>query len=660
MKIKSVRIRTYRTVRDEANIDLSGGPTLVGPNNAGKTNILKGIRLFFTGYDNAYKYDRGADLSIGQGALQTSVSVTFSREDTPRDESIYSQFAALKDALEIAPDGQDDVTVYLTMSPTSRPIYRVFPNTKRPTKGSANAQYSKLERSFVDSILDSFSVHYIPSDKSTSQLYESLVLPFIFKKAFLAISPALGEIKAAMEITADTLTGALHSAGLSSMSCSFSFPSSPERFFREASFNISDPDETSISEKGMGIQSAALLASFIWISNEEATMGKNVLWLLEEPESYLHPELAEQCRTLIVKLREVSQVVTTTHALGFVPQDPKSIIGIERVGGWTKTTSFKTYAEATARIRKSLGVKFSDFYNLNIYNLIVEGETDREYIQALVAKISLDPDQRKQFPILTSGQLSCLDQGGVKGVEGFVKVTYEFIRQERPAIIILDGDKAGDDCRRAIQSYLGNKGIHIVANKHYVSVRDRFAIEGLFPDSWILAAYESNPNWFSDFSTDAEGTLQPFGLKDDHKRQFFNAMIARVEAETNLDWAARWLGVLSVIEGALTEESTRIYGPASPAALLDEEASSHALAEGTPPEVTALWRDRVLQALVALGGEGTLEQIYAQVAAQSDKLAPTWEATVRRTLGDHCKDSAHFNGTELFSNPTKGTWKLAA
>lgn len=660
MKIKSVRLRTYRTVRDEANIDLSGGPTLVGPNNAGKTNILKGIRLFFTGYENSYKYDRAADLSIGQGALQTSVSITFSREDTPRDENIYAQFSALKDALEIAPDGQDEVTVYLTMSPTSRPIYRVFPNTKRPTQGSANAQYSKLERSFVDSILDSFSVHYIPSDKSTSQLYESLVLPFIFKKAFLAISPALGEIKTAMEITADTLTGALHGAGLSSMSCSFSFPNTPERFFREASFNISDPDEMSISEKGMGIQSAALLASFIWISNEEATMGKNVLWLLEEPESYLHPELAEQCRTLILKLRDVSQVVTTTHSLGFVPQDPKSIIGVERIDGWTKPTSFKTYAEATSRIRKSLGVKFSDFYNLNIYNLIVEGETDREYIQALIAKNSLDSYQRRRFPILTSGQLSCLDQGGVKGVEGFVKVTYEFIRQERPAVIILDGDKAGDDCRRAIQNYLGNKGIHIVANQHYVSVRDRFAIEGLFPDSWILATYESNPNWFADFSMDAEGTLQPFGIKDDHKRQFLSAMIARVEVEPNLDWASRWLGALSVVESALAQESSRIYGQEAPAALLDEEASSHALAEGTPPEVTALWRDRVLEAIKALGGEGTLDQIYARIAAKADKLAPTWEATVRRTLGDHCRDSAHFTGTELFSNPTKGTWRLAA
>ncbi|MEW6537139.1 MAG: AAA family ATPase [Pseudomonadota bacterium] len=657
MKIKSVRIRTYRTVRDEANIDLSGGPTLVGPNNAGKTNILKGIRLFFTGYDNAYKYDRSTDLSIGQGASQTSVSVTFSRENTQRDDSIYLQFDALKDALEIGSDGQDDVTVYLTLSPTSRPVYRVFPNTKRPTKGSANAQYSKLERSFVDSILDSFSVHYIPSDKSTSQLYESLVLPFIFKKAFLAISPALGEIKSAMGVTADTLTGALHSAGLSSMSCSFSFPSTPDKFFREASFNISDPDETSISEKGMGIQSAALLASFIWISNEEATMGKNVLWLLEEPESYLHPELAEQCRTLILKLRDVSQVVTTTHALGFVPQDPKSIIGVERVDGWTKPTAFKTYTEATARIRKSLGVKFSDFYNLNIYNLIVEGETDREYIQALISKISLDVEARKRFPILTSGQLSCLDQGGVKGVEGFVKVTYEFIRQERPAIIILDGDKAGDDCRRAMQNYLGNKGIHLVANQHYVSVRDRFAVEGLFPDSWVIAVHQSNPGWFADFSTDAEGTLQPFGLKDDHKRQFFNAMIVRMEAEANLDWAERWMGVLSIVESALAKEAARIYGSASPATLLDEEASSHALADGTPIEVTALWRDRVLKALETLGGEGTLEQIYAEVEAKSEKLAPTWQATVRRTLGDHCKSSTHFNGAELFSNPAKGVWR---
>lgn len=659
MKIRSARIRSYRTVKDETNIDIRGGLTLVGPNNAGKTNILKALRLFFTGYENTYKYDRATDLSLGQGGTQTSVSVTFSRTADAADDDLYAQFDAIREALGLPVDKDEDVVIYLTMSPTSRPVYRLYPNTKRPPAGTANAQYSRLERSFVDDVLGSFSVHYIPSDKSTSQLYESLVLPFVFKRAFSAIEPALADIRTAMEATAGTLTSALHGAGLTDMACSFNFPESADKLFREAYFNISDPNETNISEKGMGIQSAALLASFIWITNEEAEMGKNVLWLLEEPESYLHPELAENCRTLLMRLRGVSQVVTTTHALGFVPQDPKNIVGVERVNGWTKTSVFKTYTEATSRIRRSLGVKFSDFYNMNIYNLLVEGETDREYIQAFIAAISKEKEVRARFPILTSGQISILDHGGVKGLEGFVKVTYEFIRQERPCVIVLDGDKAGDDCRKAIQGYLGNKGIHVRANEQYVSVRDRFAIEGLFPDEWIKELHSDHPGWFSDFSVDAAGTLQPFGIRDENKRQFMNAMLSRMERTPGLDWAERWLTVLAAIENGLKLEADRIYGEVPSETLVSEDAASHALAADTPGEVSELWRDRVLAALASLGGEASLEALYDRVLVTANRsLAPTWQATVRRTLDDHCPTSPNYIGPHLFDSPSEGVWRL--
>ena len=457
MRIRSARIKNYRTVKDEISFDLRSGITLVGPNNAGKTNVLKAIRVFFTGYENQYRYDRAVDLSHNQGSTQSSVAITFFGDRSAGDKDIYEQFHSIRDALGLPPDENEDITVYLTFSATSKPVYRVFPNTKRPTTGTANAQYSRIEKRFVETILANFSIHYIPSDKSTSQLYGGLVLPFLFKKAHGAILSALPAVKTAMAEAAQALTSALHESGLKEMSCSFSFPDSPERIFKEAYFNILDPNETNISEKGMGIQSAALLAAFIWITKEESRTGKSVVWLLEEPESYLHPELAHQCRNLISLLRDVSQVVTTTHSLGFVPQEPTKILGVERLDGWTKTSTFKTYTDATSRIRRSLGVRFSDFYNLNIYNIIVEGETDGEFITHLIGKIANNSAYKKKFPILVSGKISLLDFGGVKGIEGFVKATYEFIYQERPCVIMLDGDKAGDDCRKAIQGFLGKK-----------------------------------------------------------------------------------------------------------------------------------------------------------------------------------------------------------
>jgi len=134
---------------------------------------------------------------------------------------------------------------------------------------------------------------------------------------------------------------------------------------------------------------------------------------------------------------------------------------------------------------------------------------------------------------------------------------------------MLDGDDAGDKCRRDLQGFLGNKAIPFQANKQYVMVRDRFGIEGLFPDSWIKDSYESSPSWFSDYAIDSAGTLSSFNIGDSYKKSFMNALIKRAQSEETLDWADRWVTLLTALESALRSEAIRIYeGEAEVAKLL--------------------------------------------------------------------------------------------
>ncbi len=558
LRIVSARIRNYRTVQEEAHIEVGNGLTLVGPNNAGKTNLLKAIRLFFTGYENSLSYKREYDLSFGQNSQRTSIALTFRIEDND-DKEVSLLLQQIIDMLDVPTPAGKEFTIYLTFSSSSNPGYRIYPNSKRPTDNTEKNQYSRLERSLIGFILNKFAVHYIPSDKSTEQLYSDLVLPFLLRKAYQAMEPHLASISKAMGDAAGSLNKSLSDAGLDSVESTFTFPDDPKRFFKDIDFFLSDPNKTSVFNKGMGIQSAALLAAFNWITSEEVADGKDVLWLLEEPESYLHPELASQCDRLISDLRDRSQVICTTHSLGFVPQDPKQVLGVMRADGWTKTQTFKTYHDATDRIRRSLGVRFSDFYNLNHFNVLVEGETDREYFQ-LFCELLKENGLSKVFPILTSGLVSFLDQGGVSGLQGFVRATYQFIREERPCIIVVDGDNAGDKCRRDLQGYLSNKKIPFQANRNFIVVRDRFAVEGLFSDEWIKDIERHNPGWFEGYSVDASGALLPFGVRDENKRQFFNAVQARAAAEPDLLWADRWMTFLAALEGALRVEAIRVYG----------------------------------------------------------------------------------------------------
>ena len=75
------------------------------------------------------------------------------------------------------------------------------------------------------------------------------------------------------------------------------------------------------------------------------------------------------------------------------------------------------------------------------------------------------------------------------------------------------------------------------------------------------------------------------------------------------------------------------------------------------------WRESIVDALSALGGEGAYDEIYAEVAARRDFLPPTWQAIIRRTIQQSSSDSAAFEGRneDLFYSAAglgKGRWGL--
>lgn len=551
-------VRGYRTVKDEISFDLEGPITLVGPNNSGKTNTLRAIQLFFTGYDNDLNYNFENDMCKGEKSLRTNVQITVTNFLPDIDDELSDNVKQIRKTLDITTGSDSEITLYLTFSPNSNPVYRVFPNAKRPT-GSDGVAYSRLEKKLFEHILSKFSIHYIPSEKSVSDLYETLVKPYLFKRMHKELSPHLIKLDAALKKASDEINDVLASGGLGAFQASFEIPRTPEDFFRNVGFNLTDINKTSVFQKGMGIQSAVLLSSFCWIAKQEESDGKLSLWLLEEPESYLHPELASQCLKLLKALANHSQVIVTTHSLGFVPQDPGRVLGVTLEDGWTKANHFKTYHEATRQIRNSLGVKFSDYYNFSEFNILVEGQTDRNYINYVLSVIKQIDFEAADFPTLTSPGLSIHDYGGVKGIEGFLRATFEFIRAERASISLFDGDDAGDKARKDLQQFFGRKDVSFQANTDFVIVKDRFAIEGLLPDHWIREISQSHPSWLENYAEDASGNIMPFKVKENSKDQYFNWFRSRAQPSNVDEWLDVWKPVLRVCEKSLSEQGQRLY-----------------------------------------------------------------------------------------------------
>jgi AAA ATPase domain len=558
MHLTGVRIRNYRTVSAEQFVDLTNGLTLVGPNNAGKTNILTAIRMLFTGYDNIYRYERAHDLTFGQRSGQTSLVGIFTGDKDGNDKSIYEQLAELKGLLEIDESNEnEEIHLYLTFSTSSNPSYRFFPNTKRPTENTQKAAYSRKERDLVAKLLAGFVCHYVPSNKSFEQLYDDLLIPFIKRHVANALEDKITEIESSLYTTATSLTDALRASGLLDVSVKFDIPNKKlTDLLSGFEFKLLDPNETTLFKKGVGIQSTAILSSFDWITQKELENNLEVVWLIEEPEAFLHPTLNEVCRKLLYRLQTKCLVVITTHSLSFVPQDPKYTAGVTMEDGKTIVRTYKTYKESTAAIRNAIGVRFSDFFNFGRYNILVEGQSDREYFEWAIKRIpSASP---YEWLLLRSSDCNFLDFGGVKHLAGFLRATWEFIRNETCAVSVFDGDAAGEKERRDLQQYFGAKQIPFQPNEDFISVRRDFPIEALFPDNWIKDTYQLHPGWFENFSIDASEQLESFKLKNGTKSSFAKYMMGRADAEESLDWAKRWIDVCSAIDKALLWREDKI------------------------------------------------------------------------------------------------------
>jgi len=77
----------------------------------------------------------------------------------------------------------------------------------------------------------------------------------------------------------------------------------------------------------------------------------------------------------------------------------------------------------------------------------------------------------------------------------------------------------------------------------------------------------------------------------------------------------------------------------------------------------ATWKQDVIDALSALGGEASLKEINERVKEiRTEKLPKTWTAIIRETIESHSSDSIKYNKREnIFYSVNgigKGIWGL--
>jgi putative ATP-dependent endonuclease of the OLD family len=195
----------------------------------------------------------------------------------------------------------------------------------------------------------------------------------------------------------------------------------------------SDTKLIQMSHKGAGYRRLFMVARFRYLA--EKNKGKNVIYLIEEPETFLHPAAQDDLLYSLNELSKESQVIITTHSPVFAGStNYKSVILCKKNTQSIYETADKVDKhDFIKKIVDELGIK--PHYNLvdNFDSILfAESPNDIKFYNILCSKM-LGQEISNDEKIL------CLPCGG-DSIDSFINIDY-FKRSERNLYLILDSDK---------------------------------------------------------------------------------------------------------------------------------------------------------------------------------------------------------------------------
>lgn len=394
MRLKSFSVKKYRSITQTERIILGTCTVLVGPNNEGKSNILRalvlGMRILMTTRLSPHLlnrrllpfrlekyYDWGKDYPINLQKKQKDGKTELVLEFEPTSEELEEFNAEIKCRLsntipiriEI---GKKNVLVTINKrglgSKTLSKKIGLISNFIIKKIGFEHIEAVRTAKSAVEVVtgmvereLEQLETneHYVEAIKKIAEI-QAPILESLSLNIKKTLSKFLNTIK----------------------NVSVSIPEEVRyRTIRHGcEIVIDDGIPTLLQNKGDGVQSLVALGILRHASDKTAR-SRNLVIAIEEPESHLHPAAIHELKEVLNELSEQHQLLLTTHNPLFI--DRRFICNNIIVKN-NKASPAKNISE----IRKILGVRASDNLKNAEFVLVVEGETDRRVIRSLLSSRS--------------------------------------------------------------------------------------------------------------------------------------------------------------------------------------------------------------------------------------------------------------------------------
>ena len=398
MRLVSFSVQNYRSITTAHKIKVGRSTVILGPNNEGKSNLIRGLvtamRLIRSSARPTFGGTHFAPPAISRHSLrqvydwENDFPISL-QTSSPDGESVFilefelNQLEIDEFATEVGSQVNEKLPIRLAVG---RRTHKLTVNKRGrwastlSRKAGPIAQFiiKRIQFEYIEAVRTARSAEAVVESlvegqlaalESSDEYLKALALidkvqrPVLdslsrsIKETLVKFLPAIEEVK--FEVTRESRSLALR---------------------QSATMIINDGTPTSLKYKGDGVQSLAALA-LMRHSSESAAIGMNFIIAVEEPESHLHPHAMHGLKSVLEALAERNQVVITTHSPVFVDRSEISSNVIVQEG---KARVAKNISE----IREILGVKASDNLVHAELVLIVEGSDDAIAIRPLLAAAS--------------------------------------------------------------------------------------------------------------------------------------------------------------------------------------------------------------------------------------------------------------------------------
>jgi len=394
MKLTYFSIRDYRSIAKAELDNLQTSTILIGPNNEGKSNVLQGLNACLTLLRTERPIRTGDNLQLryDKDSFDWSIDFPIGKQLANRaGESVFELHFQLSAAEQVSfheatrSKLNDVLPIQIGFGPNSFASFKVL------KQGRGGVALTKKPEPICRFIARTLDFAYIPAIRTANASLEvvnelvSRALRQLEKNERYAAlqqevlelqKPVLESIAAKLKTNLQGFLG----AGLRDVSLNLVDRYRFQRFGKSCQITIDDGTPTLLERKGDGVQSLAAISLMIG-ALQEAGADKDIIVLLEEPESHLHPKAIHQLREVLDTLRQDSQLIVTTHC-------PLLVNRANVASNFIVSKNKASPAESLSDLRDILGVRASDNLQHAALIVVVEGPEDETALRALLPHYS--------------------------------------------------------------------------------------------------------------------------------------------------------------------------------------------------------------------------------------------------------------------------------